>query len=476
MSTIRSNILPVWKKAVISFMTGFSVFVVLAYRSGPPPGRSGAPGEQTCWAGGCHQTGSGAFFPNSMAIGLAFPGAQQYQPGVPVELTLMINDPQAATYGFELSVRDSANNQAGNLESIDATTMVVSSSGVQYLMHTQPRTDGTFRFRWTPPGTDIGPVTFYVAANAANNDFSRNGDRIHTASFVVNPAAVQQPRPTILEGKVFNGASLTVEAGVAPKTYATIFTSPDLTDRTVVWSDFFVNGRAPKELNEIKVHVGDEDAYIVAVVNLDPQGYDQVNFLIDGSVPMGPGVQVTVSNKNGTSNPAIVEIRQRAPALFPFEPQGRRYVASIQNDGSAFVGPEDLFGGADLGRPIRPAKPGDIIQLFGTGFGDTNPNVPAGQIFSVDPNNPVLATIAGNVAITIGGQPATVHYAGLAPGFVNLYQFTITVPNLPPGDHEVIVEVDGIRAPSLFLRVGNPAPMSGNQAGGGNPGQGDTGY
>ncbi|MFV2039194.1 MAG: glycosyltransferase, partial [Acidimicrobiales bacterium] len=89
-------------------------------------------------------------------------------------------------------------------------------------------------------------------------------------------------------------------------------------------------------------------------------------------------VNVRVENDNGSSDPVVVTLRTEAPGFFAFDPQGRRFVAAVRNDGSTFVGPENLFGNAPLPLPMRPAKPGELIQLFCTGFGRTNPPVPAG--------------------------------------------------------------------------------------------------
>ena len=50
--------------------------------------------------------------------------------------------------------------------------------------------------------------------------------------------------------------------------------------------------------------------------------------------------------------------------------------------------------------------------------------------------------LANNVAISIGGVAATATFAGLvSPG---LYQFNVTVPNLPNGDAAVLARIGGV--------------------------------
>ena len=94
-----------------------------------------------------------------------------------------------------------------------------------------------------------------------------------------------------------------------------------------------------------------------------------------------------------------------SPALFMFGPQGQKYVAAVRADGQ-HIGPTNLYSGITV-----PAKTGDTLLLFGTGFGPTNPTTNFGQTFTGAP------LTANTVTAAIGGVPATVAFAGLlAPG------------------------------------------------------------
>jgi len=53
----------------------------------------------------------------------------------------------------------------------------------------------------------------------------------------------------------------------------------------------------------------------------------------------------------------------------------------------------------------------------------------------------LLARVIANTVVQIGDKFATVHFAGLAPGFVALYQLNIQVPNDAPTGSAVGMQV-----------------------------------
>jgi|HubBroStandDraft_6_1064221.scaffolds.fasta_scaffold25382_3 uncharacterized protein (TIGR03437 family) len=77
----------------------------------------------------------------------------------------------------------------------------------------------------------------------------------------------------------------------------------------------------------------------------------------------------------------------------------------------------------------NPAARGELIVLYATGLGQTNPAGVDGKVVKG------LVTAAANVSVTIGGQNAKVVFAGDAPGFVGLSQINAIVPEgITPGD------------------------------------------
>src|SRR5207248_2424783 len=93
---------------------------------------------------------------------------------------------------------------------------------------------------------------------------------------------------------------------------------------------------------------------------------------------------------------------------------------------------------------ITAANPGDVLELYGTGFGLTSPSVPSGLVFS----GAYPTTAAPTV--TIGGASVPVLFCGMvSPG---LYQINVTVPStLADGDYPVIATINGASSPSAAL-------------------------
>jgi uncharacterized protein (TIGR03437 family) len=89
----------------------------------------------------------------------------------------------------------------------------------------------------------------------------------------------------------------------------------------------------------------------------------------------------------------------------------------------------DPDGTAQRVTAANPARIGDILEIFATGLGATDPPVASGAA------GPASSTVTHPVRVTLGGVDAPVLYQGLAPGFVALYQVNITVPaGVTPGD------------------------------------------
>jgi uncharacterized protein (TIGR03437 family) len=170
------------------------------------------------------------------------------------------------------------------------------------------------------------------------------------------------------------------------------------------------------------VNIGQRPAavYYISPEQLNVQAPDEEG---EGSVP------VEVITPQGRAV-ATAERRSVAPGVFVYQAGGKTLVAALHANTAVLVAPVGLIPGYET----RPARPGDVIQLYATGLGlNTNPRVASGRV----PEGP--AELLDVVNVWVGGQPARVLWKGLvSPG---LYQINLEVPAAPEGDQAVEIQV-----------------------------------
>ncbi len=450
--------------AKMAAVTAAIPFIIWAYEYGPNPGYCGVPSENgTCTAAGCH-TGTTNNSNNKGSVTIGFPNGMTYTPGVKQHLTVVISDPAPtqAAWGFQTTARlasDTAT-MAGTFSPTDNHTQIMCSqpnlfvfqgvclagaskcnemgtpacpSGytLQYMEHsytgylqTMGQGSGSYEFDWTPPATDVGNIVFYIAGNAGvAGPPTQNGDHIYATTFTLTPQAAGNP-PAISANGVVNGASF--QPGVVPGSWVTIQGS-NLASTTDTWANAIVNGNLPTSLDGVSVSIGGQPAYIYYI------SPTQINAVAPN---VGTGsMQATVTNSGGTSAAANVDVSTVSPAFFLW---AGKYAVATRQDGSLAV-KNGTFGSATI-----PAKPGDVLILWGTGFGPTSPAAPAGV---QTPSDQIYST-ANPVTVTLGGIPATVYGAALSPGYAGLYQVAIQVqPSAPSGDLPLVATINGAQSP-----------------------------
>src|SRR5262245_39446766 len=194
---LRLIVLPALLAALLGFLLSNDKGTrpVQAYSSGPPAGYTGAPNEVPEACAECHVP------PDAGTGKISITAPQTYVPGqtYPITVTHTNADPTRLRWGFELTVLDTSDEKAGNLQNPDGLTQVLNNQGPggarQYIEHTSVGTfvgqqnGASWTFNWTAPATDIGPVTFYAAGNQANNDGNTSGDYIYKTFVAAAPAS-----------------------------------------------------------------------------------------------------------------------------------------------------------------------------------------------------------------------------------------------------------------------------------------------
>ena len=236
------------------------------------------------------------------------------------------------------------------------------------------------------------------------------------------------------------GGAVTIAPGSWVEVYGAGFT-----DHARQWqASDFAGGLAPQSLDGVSVIVSGEPAYVSYI------SPEQINALVPFSATPGQ-VSVTVSNGGLSSAPQPVTISALQPGLLVEPAQYGPYVVAMFGDGVTYALPPGNLPGVPCRRPV----PGDTIVLYGTGFGPVNPAPPDGQV-TAQLNNLQSALVVGFGSVTQAEKPATVSFAGLAPGYLGLYQFNVVVPAVQPDDAMMLyITLNGVpMQQSLQIAVG----------------------
>ena len=245
---------------------------------------------------------------------------------------------------------------------------------------------------------------------------------------VVAPQAQSPQQPPALTS-VVNAAGF--QPGVVANSWVTI-KGTNLASTTGDWSSSIVNGALPTSLDGVSVAMGGKPAYVYYI------SPGQLNVLAP-DLPAGP-TTVTVTTPGGTGASFTTTASLYGPAFFLWP--GSQAVATRQDYSYA------VKAGTFAGATTVAAKPGDVLVLWGTGFGPTMPAAPVGV--SV-PGSGGYAT-ASAPTVTIDNTSAIVYGAALAPGSAGLYQIAIQVPTtLADGDWPIQASIGGVSSPTEIV-------------------------
>jgi len=274
-----------------------------------------------------------------------------------------------------------------------------------------------------------GPANFTIPAGA-NQLLLGVDDNLYSDN--VGSWQISVSYPPLLLTSVKNGASF--KPGIVANSLASIF-GTNLTTFTDTWDNFIVNGQFPTMLDDVTVTVGGQPAYPNYI---SPA---QINFVVPD---IGPGPQdVIVTNSMGSSVSFTATVNDFGPAFFAWP--NNQVVATRQDFSLA------AQAGTFPGVATVPAAPGDVIILWGVGFGPTTPAAPTG----VETPSDQLYSASTLPTVTVNNIPAEVYGAALAPGYAPLYQVAIQVPtSLTDGNWQVVASVGGVSSPiGLVLTV-----------------------
>lgn len=413
-----------------------------ASSDGAPEGHTGAPGEQNCTA--CH---IGTVNSGRGRVRVEFPSSG-YTPGQRSRVRVILEDPAAMRWGFELTARleSAAQTRAGTLASSDGNTAVTSGGGLQWITHTTAGTrrgtsgSATFEFDWTAPASDAGAVVFYAAGNAANGNGTTSGDSIYTTSLRVAAESGGGARPTFTAASVVD--AYTGRAGMAPGAWVTI-NGTELAGSEANWTP--VGGRTlDTRLGGVTVRVNDVAAVLSFV------SPTRITLLVPGNTPEGD-VPVVIE-RDGTAAPAVnVRVSPVLPAIHSVpDSSGNRFFAAVTPAGAgtslSLLNPRGWILGnpAVDTRALRGVRAGEDIDIYAIGLGRTEGETTTDRLF---PNPINLSTMP---SVRFGETAATPAMAAMiSPG---LYVVRVKVPDsLAAGEVPLVLDFSGTTSSSNVI-------------------------
>jgi uncharacterized protein (TIGR03437 family) len=244
----------------------------------------------------------------------------------------------------------------------------------------------------------------------------------HGAGAIYRLGSTGQPQePRLAIGAVVNAASNV--AGVVAGSAATIY-SQGITDGPGITSATTVP--LPTTLAGVRASVNGREAPLFAVANSN--GNEQVNIQVPFEAA-GTTATIVVSRGGLSSEPMQVPLLAVQPGVFTSD---GAHAIVVHHSNNMLV---------TAGRPLRR---GDYGYFYVTGLGavDNQPLTGRGG-----PRGP-LAMVRAPVAVTLGGVPCDVLFAGLAPDLAAVYQVNFRVGQaVASGAVDLVVSSGGASSP-----------------------------
>ena len=282
--------------------------------------------------------------------------------------------------------------------------------------HLEDATTGTYSATWVPTHPTTGAT---MTARATSGTFS--------ASITVSGQVPAQtvPAPTVNFNGTINNRNPQVGGPLAPGTISEIY-------GTGLSSEGFGTP------SQIPLPITFQDTSVL-VAGMSAPLYFVSDGQLDAQLPaeLLPNATYTlvVLNHNAISVPQLVTVTDVSPGVAANGDQ----TTIAQHANFAYV------------TTANPAKPGEVVIIYLTGLGATNPAVKSGD---AAPGVEPLARVVNPVTVTVDGETTSVPFAGQTPGAVGLYQIDFTVPaDARSGNLNVVVMQDGVAANTSTIPV-----------------------
>jgi uncharacterized protein (TIGR03437 family) len=238
--------------------------------------------------------------------------------------------------------------------------------------------------------------------------------------------------PCYIPASVVNSAT-NVAGELAPNTIATVYGVRLAYVTRELRIEDIQNGTLPTVLPStgVRVFVGSVAAQLYYV------SPTQINFLIPCIFKPGEtDLQITLDGHAGPSIP--IKLLDAAPALYQLD---ETTVIATRPDGS-------------LIDKDAPARAGDVIVLYGTGLGPTEPEA----VYGVLPTRAAPIKRIAEFQVFLNDEvidASRILYAGVTPGYAGLYQVNLRLPDKLDENPRIRLAIGpresppGVRLPAL---------------------------
>jgi uncharacterized protein (TIGR03437 family) len=243
------------------------------------------------------------------------------------------------------------------------------------------------------------------------------------------PRAVQAMMtkiPYVAATGIENGAGTTPVNAIAPGSVASIFGGNMAATTATAPAN-----PLPQTLGGVSVMLGDR---LLPLFFVSPS---QMNFQLPADVQPGAATLTVVATgaANVTANFTVV---QDAPGLFQQVVNGQSFALAFHADGT-------------LVTQTSLAQIGELLTVYGTGFGPTNPARPEGFVV---PASPVYAAV-DPVTVSAGSGTLTPSATFALAGSIGVdaVQFTLADPTLSGTNAALIITINGQQSNTVLLPV-----------------------
>jgi uncharacterized protein (TIGR03437 family) len=286
--------------------------------------------------------------------------------------------------------------------------------GTQYFTNTTTDSNGV-AFAEVVLGSAAGPQEFSARAGGFTVYFGGNARVV----------------PAIDAQGIVDGASFTPDRAVAPGSFVTIF-GANLADTTGSALQFPL----PLGINGVAFSFDIPSAGISLPAHFHYVSPTQINLQVPWELANYSSATVKVIINYTYSQEYKLALATYSPGFFSYQSNGQTVAAALDLSYTAISA-------------SHPVARGSTVQLFLNGLGPVN-HQPADGWPAADASSTTLST----PTISIGGQPATVTFSGLAPGYADLYQVNATVPSaIGTGAQPVTCSIGGVSCQTVTVYV-----------------------